>query len=439
MSRRILLVAYFYPPCPDTGAHRPAAMAKYLRLAGHDVTVLTTRAYGELPDDAEQEIVRTNDLQLLRARLAGQKRIKPVFQPGTTAGATSRPHLLSHVLFPEPLVAAWLPFARGRALRLHRERPFDCVITTSPPESVHLVGRALQRRGAAWVADLRDGWNFQPLRTRLPTRAQRSADARLERRLLGAAEVVTCVTEAMAADARNRLGARSAVVPSGFEPPEDGEGSPAAAAAAASELLDPGRISIVYTGRFGHHRRDPTALIDALAELAREDPDVARRIELVFAGPYSADEQALLRRPVDPARIRIAGTLPREETIALQRQADALLLIYAGEGRAGDGPGGGPDGSAHPGLGSAKLFEYLGAGKPLLALAAGTEMGRLVAELDAGAVVGAADAGAIKAALKQVADGRVGAATKEARSAYAYPRVAERMAEQIERAIARDG
>ena len=42
----LLLVAYFYPPCRDTGAHRPAAMAKWLRRLGHRVTVLTTSAYG---------------------------------------------------------------------------------------------------------------------------------------------------------------------------------------------------------------------------------------------------------------------------------------------------------------------------------------------------------------------------------------------------------
>jgi hypothetical protein len=44
MSRSILFVAYFYPPCPDAGAHRPAAMVKYLRRLGHRVTVLTTAA-----------------------------------------------------------------------------------------------------------------------------------------------------------------------------------------------------------------------------------------------------------------------------------------------------------------------------------------------------------------------------------------------------------
>ena len=44
---------------------------------------------------------------------------------------------------------------------MYRERDFDCVITTSPPESAHGVGMALARRGVPWVADVRDAWNFE--------------------------------------------------------------------------------------------------------------------------------------------------------------------------------------------------------------------------------------------------------------------------------------
>ncbi|MDX6653253.1 MAG: hypothetical protein QOJ38_2034 [Solirubrobacterales bacterium] len=426
MSRSILLVSYFYPPCPDTGAHRPAAMARYLRHAGHRVTVLTTRAYGELPDDEEQDVVRTADLQLLRARLAGRDRVEPIF-----AGASyeSKPHPLSYVLVPEPLVLAWMPFARARAQRLQRERGFDCVLTTSPPESAHLIGRALQRRGVPWVADLRDGWNFEPLRTRLPTALQRGADARLERRTLAAADVVTCVTEAMAADARERLAARAEVVPSGFEP--------VAGEAAPTGLLDPDRFSLVYTGRFGHYSRDPSFLLDAVTELASEQPELARRLELVFAGPYRPEDRRLLDRDVSPARIRVLEPLPREQAMALQREADALLLIASAAG----GTGGAlessePTGAARPGAGSAKLFEYLGAGPPILALAAATEVGRIVAECDAGLVVDAAGTAAIGAALRRLLAGEAPAGGG-GRDDYAYPRIAARMNEQIERAIAR--
>src|SRR5947207_6586192 len=139
----VLLVAYFFPPCGDIGAGRPPAMARCLERLGHGVTVLTTRAYGELPDDAEHGVHRAPDLQLARARLRGERTIASLYDSDTYSG---RPHPLSRVLVPDPLVAAWAPFARARALRLAAAEPFDCVLTSSPPEAVHLVGRALQRR-----------------------------------------------------------------------------------------------------------------------------------------------------------------------------------------------------------------------------------------------------------------------------------------------------
>ena len=164
----LLLVAYFYPPCRDTGAHRPAAMAKWLRRLGHRVTVLTTSAYGDrrrAPRRASS--ARPTSSACARA-LHGHDRVDALFDSDTYSG---RPHPLSRVIVPEPLVVAWAPFARRRALRLNRRERFDCVITSSPPESVHAVGRALSRRGVAWVAELRDAWTFEPIRPRFPTAA----------------------------------------------------------------------------------------------------------------------------------------------------------------------------------------------------------------------------------------------------------------------------
>jgi glycosyltransferase involved in cell wall biosynthesis len=423
VSRSILVVAYFYPPCPDAGAHRPAAMVKYLRQLGHPVTVLTTSAYGRLPDDqaaadaGEGGVVRTGDLQLVRARLRGEDRVQAMYEADTYS---PRFHPLSRVLVPEPLVLAWVPFALPRALRLHRARGFDAVITTSPPESAHLIGRALARRGAAWVADVRDGWTFEPLRPRFPTAVQRRLDERMERGLLGSADVVTCVSRPAAEDLRSRVGASVELVPNGWDPelspPAGGEGD-----SGEDAPLDPERVSLVYTGRFGSYGRDPRPLIEALRRLAEREPDQAARVELVLAGPYTDAELALLRTDVSPARISVLGSLPRARALALQRAADALLLI-ASPGRTQ--------------LANLKLFEYLAAGRPMLALARGTEAGRIIAETGGGEVVRADDAAAITDALRRLVAGEISAPDPERLREYSYPTVAERMSEAVERAIA---
>lgn len=412
MSRTILLVAYFYPPCRDTGALRPASIARWLRRLGHEVIVLTTSAYGASDDE---DTVRTADAQRWRARLRGRDRIDALYDADTYTG---RPHPLSRLIVPEPLALAWAPFARHRALRLHRERRFDCVITTSPPESAHGVGIALARRGVPWVADVRDAWTFEPLRPRFPTGVQRRLDERLERRWLGRADAVVCVSEPAAEDLRRRGIAEPLLVPNGWDPElvPAGDGEP-------TGLLDPDRVSLVYTGRFGSYGRDPRPLVEALARLARDDADAAATLELVVAGPLSADEAALMATDVSPARIVAAGSLEREHALALQREADALLLVAQ------------PTRSQ---LLNIKLFEYLAAGQPILALAGDTEAGRVVERIG-GETVRADDVAAIAAALARVAGGELEAPAAEAIAPFTYPAPAERMAEAMEIAIARQG
>jgi glycosyltransferase involved in cell wall biosynthesis len=404
----VLLVAYFYPPCRDTGAARPEAMATHLERLGHRVTVLTTRAYGELEDDRARRVIRTPDLQLARARFRGERTIASLYDSDSYSG---HPHPLSRALVPDALVAAWAPFARSRALRLAAAEPFDCVITTSPPESIHLVGRALRRRRrVAWVAELRDGWTFESLRPDYPTGAQRALDGRLERRWLGSADAVVCVSEPVADDLRRRGVADPVVIPNGWDP--DRAKAPAEPAGVA---LDPGRTSLVYTGRFGRGR-DPAGLVGALASIAADDPGAAGRLELIVAGPLTDDERRLLARDVAPARIVVAGSLPRERALALQREADALLLLAE---------------PIRSQLLNYKLFEYLAAGRPILALAAGTEAGRVAGEVG-GLVVDAGDPGAIEGALRRLINEGIEQPDRAAAAEYAYPAPAERMAAVLE-------
>ncbi len=411
-GRSILLVAYFYPPCRDTGVLRAAAMAKWLRRLGHRVTVLTTSAYGELPGDRDEPVERTADAQLWRAKLRGKERIDALFDSDTYSG---RPHFLSKVVVPEPLGVAWVPFARSRALALHRREGFDCVITTSPPESAHAVGHALGSRGVPWVADIRDAWTFESLRPAFPTGLQRRLDARMERRLLGAADAVVCVSQPAAADLRSRGIADPLLIPNGWDP----EAMPEPAERSAG--LDPDRVTLLYTGRFGSYGRDPRALIEALRMLAREQPDTAARLELAVAGPLTSTETELFGVDVSPARITLLGSVPRERALALQREADALLLI------------------AHPTrsqLLNIKLFEYLAAGRPILALAAGTEAGRVVREIG-GEAVAADDPRAIAAALELLASEGLPPLDPDVAHRYAYPAPAEGMVAAVEAAIAR--
>jgi len=409
-GRSILLVAQLSPPSGLIAARRVGAFAKYLGRLGHRVTVLTSRTSGKGPIEGATEVVRTGDA--LATRLNWRRGHFDAMTGGGESGY-SPPSRLESVVVPDLAVGTWLPFVLPRALSLARKGDFDVVLTTSPPQSAHLVGLALARRGLPWIAELRDGWTFEPPRAAWPTRGQRRLDAALERKVARRASAMIGVTEPIVEDLVARLGGRAVLVTNGFDPEE------LPAAEGGDSLLDPGRHSFVHTGRMEAARSSPVPLLKALRRVRRESPEVADGLEVVFVGALSAREQELLAADDLSGLVKVAGWLERPHALALQRAADTLVIVTEGPSRSSVATG--------------KVFEYLAAKRPILVLGEGTEAARIVADAGAGLATSATDPAAIAETLRRVVtdplkvDGR-----DEVLERYSYPRLVERLAALIE-------
>lgn len=413
MSRSILLITQYFPPSEMVAARRPAGFAKYLERQGHDVTVLTSKAFtvgsdGEIPG---VEVVRTGDLMDSPLNWR-RKQFRAWTGKAPASDYTASVSWPARVIVPDVTLLTWMPYVLAATRRLLRERRFDCVFTTSGPESVHFAGLAAQRSGAAWIADLRDGWGFESLHD-WPTRAQFAIDHRLERLVARRADGFCAVTEPIAADLRERFGADAWTIPNGYDPDE-------AAAANDHGLLRSGAHTLLHTGRMASSQRSPATVLEALRLLGERAPAVAERIELALAGPLTPEERELLAEPRVADRVTLLGSLPREQVLELQRAADSLLLLTAGN-RRGEATG--------------KLYEYLAAGRPVLVLGDDTEAARIVRDAGAGIAVPADDAAAVAGALERLVSGEVTPAGPP--PAYAYPALAERLAELVEVAIGR--
>ena len=113
----ILLVAYFYPPCRDTGALRAGGDGEVAAPPRPRVTVLTTSAYGAGPSDAERG--RRPDRRrpaLARAAARARTAIDALFDSDTYSG---RPH---------PLSKRARPRAAGRRLGAVRALGARCAL-----------------------------------------------------------------------------------------------------------------------------------------------------------------------------------------------------------------------------------------------------------------------------------------------------------------------
>jgi glycosyltransferase involved in cell wall biosynthesis len=415
-ARRILVVSYYFPPSTAIGGARWAAMQRHLRRMGHDVTVITSGVHGKLPSDAADGVVRTPDLArsgTLRALL----RRPALPAPGAPTVDTVAPRLLTRVVVPDSLLVSWIPAALAEVRRALRGG-IDCLVTTGPPDSSHLLGLALGSRSPAWIADFRDGWRFEPLNPPWPTRPQRMLDARLERAVAESADVLIGATRPIAQDLARRLGARAEWVPNGWDP----ELALAVQDAAAPRVSADGWATLVHTGTLsGPRGRDPRPLLRALRRLNAE-AGRHRRVRLVLAGRTTAQDQALLAEADLGEAVRHVGLLERSAALALQRGADALVLLTG----------------THSSEATGKLFEYLAAGRPILALADANEAQRIVALSGTGVTVPPADEERILAALRRVAGGGLTACYAPRDLApFTYPGPAIAVAGLVEEAIGR--
>lgn len=382
-SRTIAIVTQHSPPSSLVGARRPAALAKQLSRRGHRVAILTSVASGTGPVPHAAVTVRTRDLL---ATPLNWRRGSLEAQQGTREGQYMEASRLEELVVPDVSALSWMPFALPRAVGLVKRLQADCVITTGPPQSAHLAGPPARAAGAAWIADLRDGWSFDPPHAwagDLLTRADRA----LETSVLRRADALVAVTEPIAADLRARLSREVATITNGFDPEEDASGD-------VNGLVRRDRFTIAYTGRLGVAGRRPQALLEGALELRRRRPGMERPPEIVFAGAVAESERDLLSDPRYGDVARTVGVLERPRALALQRAADALVVIAAGS-------------AGHPSssVATGKLFEYLGARRPVLVLGERTEAARIVAGAGVGVSAPATDAGAVADALARLIDG----------------------------------
>jgi len=373
---KVLLVSFYFPPAGGGGVQRPLKLAQYLPALGVETHVLA-------PDDPrwvhrDPELRVPTQAWIHRARYVGPSGGKPAEilrgrQGLERALVTAR--LQARRLVVPDENATWSLTAVPAAVRIVREHGIDVVLTTSPPGSTHLIGAAVKRAtGVRWVADLRDSLVAHAHR-RADTPATK-AKATLHRRVASLvasyADAITCVSEAISEETR-ALEPRGSVVTIAngcdFDDVSGLERHP-------SE-----RFRITHTGSF-FGRRDPRPFLTALAD---SQLDVQAR----FLGDFRETDREWAETLALGDRVDLIPYAPRSESLALQRDSEALLLLIPeadGRGR---------------GVLSGKVFEYIAVGRPILAaVPPDGAAAELLRETGAGLVVPPDDPAAIRAGLE---------------------------------------
>ena len=395
--KKVLIIAYYFPPLGGGGTLRTVKFVKYLREFAWEPVVLTVKAPHYLAEDPWLESQLPEELQVYRSRafLPGRffrKTLNHSYShaDGDRESAPKRmlksgfqffKNLVYTFAFTPDEYIGWIPFAVKEGLQIIQREKIDAIYTTAPPNSLHLIGRKLHRKtGIPWVADFRDLWNqypesYNPFDWRWKARL----DDWFEKRVLKTCHKAIAVSETMKQELLSKYPdlpeKKVAVITNGFDP-EDAKNLP-------SKKLFPGKFIVTHSGTLFAWRKTPE-LFEAIRTLVDTNVDFARDFKLVLIGIVHTEVRQEINRLKLNNWVHILPYRSYPEMMQLLKGSEVLLLIVGNQPHAGN-------------VLTLKLFDYMNARRPILAIAPEGEVTNMVNNFELGdAVLSGSKTGVVK-------------------------------------------
>jgi hypothetical protein len=425
--RRVLTLAYHYPPVGGAGVQRMAQLSRRLPELGWAQTVITGPGDPASRWRPRDETLEADEGAPLVVRMPGP-------EPGHDARWEGRRERWLR------MPSTWRRWWAANVVELAQKHgaAADVVHASLAPystaESAVAVARLL---GRPLVLDLEDPWALDEMLV-YPTALHRRAEERRMRNILAAADVVVMNTP----EARDRVcdafpslsPERVVAIPNAYDPLDLAPRPP---------RPPDGRFLIVHTGslhtEMGQRHRGAGAiarmlggavdgvdflprshvfLIEAVQRLLEEQPDLAGRLEIHLAGVFTEADRAVAARC--PA-VRLHEFLPHDEALTLLASADLLFCPMH------DLPAG-----RRAGLVPQKTYEYLATGRPILGAVPDGDARDLLAASGVARLCRPADVEGLLDGLRaEIALWRAGAAPRSVAREVLEHCAADRMAAQI--------
>jgi glycosyltransferase involved in cell wall biosynthesis len=355
LIKKVLLIAYYFPPRPGSGSVRPMGLAKYLPNFGWEPLIMTVRLPGPVPKGVE--VVETDYVDILgnfkgwlgfKQHLTLKKQLGiPVGKHGATRPLLSRviSRMRSVIAFPDKEVG-WVKFAVQEGKRLLAKEDIEAIISTSPPVTAHLIARKLKAiSGKPWIADLRDPWTQNHYKHYGVFR--NFIERKLEIRTLSQSDALV-TAHPFLVDRLKELKENKRIcwIPNGFDPDSFPK----------KQLQEKNhKFIMTYTGHLRRGTRDPELLLQTVSELITSGELKRTQIEVRFLGPFESWLLGYVEKYNLQDVVKIEGPVPMGEALRQQVESSLLLILTW------DNP---QEAHIYPG----KVFEYLGAKRPILAI-----------------------------------------------------------------------
>jgi glycosyltransferase involved in cell wall biosynthesis len=387
--KRVLIISYYWPPAGGAGVQRWVKHVKYLRSFGWEPVIYT-------PENPDLSIT---DLSLIPELPPGLEVIRlPIWEPYDMyrkllgkkpneavnhgmMNESKAPGLLSQLgtwvrgnFFIPDARRFWIKPSIHHLRNYLRENRVDAIISTGPPQSMHLIALGLHRlNGIPWVADFRDPWTNNDVYHRLPlTRIADRIHHQLERKVL-------VVSWQWAEEMQNISGREIDVITNGFDTTDFSN---------ESVQMMPGFV-LHHVGSM-YADRNPITLWKVLSELCAQHEDFKKALIIRLTGKT---DEVVIRSVTESGlqdHLQVIDYQPHDQAVKQIRSSTVLLLLLNES----------PDVLGRiPG----KIFEYLAANRPVLGIGSvHGDSARILKEVGAGQVVDFEDFAGTKNAIAQL-------------------------------------
>lgn len=402
--KRVLIITYYWPPTGGSGVQRWVKFSKHLPSEGWQPVVYTPEnpeqlavdesLLADIPPEAEIIKTRIREPYALAHKIMGggtsQKGVgvNPVNAQHKSFKQKAMLWVRGNCFVPDPRV--WWVRPSIKYLKTYlRQHPVDVMVTTGPPQSMHLIGLQLHKDlGIPWIADFRDPWTKIFYFKHLGLGAMATERHRhMEQSVLDKASAIISVSPLVQEEFQAATGTAVHLITNGYD---------AADFSGTVPPRDDGKFRLVHTGLFASDG-NPTSLWEALAEMPQE---FRNSLEIRLAGKVDPEILDSITAAGLGGNLVELGYLPHDRSVAELRRADLLILPLRKE----------PEyRKVLPG----KIFEYLAARKPVLGI--GQEDGaaaRLLAGTGAGIMLEWSEKAGMADFLGKVASGEIVAADK---------------------------
>lgn len=365
--KRVLIISYYWPPTGGSGVQRWVKFAKYLPAEGWQPVIYTpenpeqlavdSSLEAEVPAEAEvirRRIVEPYEMYKKLLRRSGHSKeaveVNPVNAQNKSFLQKTAMWIRGNFFRPDPR-CLWIRPSVKFLKKYLEDHPVDLIVSTGPPQSMHLIGRKLAKEtGLPWIADFRDPWTkifyFKHLQM---TRATEKWHHKMEKKVLDDATAVVAVSPLVQQDFQAMTQTPVELITNGFDECDF------VAEKCTEAYGGPDRnFVITHTGLFAADG-NPTVLWDVLSEKCGKDADFKKLLKIRLVG--KTDEQILkaIKDAGLDANLENMGYQPHAVAVEQQRAASLLILPLRKE----------PEYKAVlPG----KLFEYLASWRPILGI-----------------------------------------------------------------------